>query len=130
MYRSVMLRDDVMEVSMLCTGYDKVLRLSHGDLVELNDSRGATVRVTRGTVWLTQEDDTQDVVLRAGDVWTIERQGLTLVEAQGSAQVCILGTGSDSIGARNRVAGFGERLRDWLQLPWKAARLERSVPYY
>jgi len=115
---------------MVCTGYDKVLKLSHGDLVELNDSRGTTVRVTQGTLWLTQEHDTQDVVLRAGDVWTIERQGLTLVEAQGSARVCVVGMGSRTLAARGRVAAFGERLRNWFRLSSNADRLERSVPYY
>ncbi|HEY2816716.1 MAG TPA: DUF2917 domain-containing protein [Casimicrobiaceae bacterium] len=115
---------------MPCTGYDKVLKLSHGELVELNDSRGTTVRVTQGTVWLTQEHDTQDVVLRTGDVWTIERQGLTLVEAQGSALVCVVGTGSEAITARNRMTDLGAQFRDWLRSPWSSRRLERPVPYY
>src|SRR5256885_7118434 len=68
------------ETAMLCNGYDKILELSHGDLAELSDARGTTVRVTKGTIWMTQEQDTQDIVLRAGDVWTVERQGLTLLE--------------------------------------------------
>jgi len=129
MYRTVMDSRKGKEPSMPCTGYDKVLKLSHGDLVELNDSRGTTLRVTQGTVWLTQEHDTQDVVLRTGDVWTIERQGLTLVEAQGSALVCVVGMGSETIRARNRVTEFGEQFRNWLRSPWKSG-LERSVPYY
>ena len=114
---------------MSCTGYDKVLELSHGDLVELIDSRGTTLRVTQGTVWLTQEHDTQDVVLRTGDAWTIERQGLTLVEAQGNALVCLVGTGSETVKARNRMTEFGAQLRSWFRLPWNSGRLERSVPY-
>jgi len=115
---------------MLCSGYDKVLTLAHGDLVDMNDSRGTTVRVTRGTIWLTQEHDTQDVVLRAGDVWTIERQGLTLIEAQGSAQVCVVGAGSRATAARNRDAGLGEWLRTRFRLPWSVGRRQRFVPYY
>src|SRR6059058_4109541 len=98
------------EASMLCNGYDKVLELAHGDLIELKDARGATVRVTQGTVWLTQEHDTQDVMLRTGDVWTVERQGLTLVEAQGEARVCIVGRVAQKIaaaGSEPRIAvGF------------------------
>ena len=115
---------------MPCTGYDKVVKMAHGDLVELNDSRGTTVRVTRGTVWLTQEHDTQDVVLRTGDVWTIERQGLTLVEAQGNALVCIVGMGSQTLKARNRMTAFGAQVRSWFRSLWNSRHLERSVPYY
>ena len=115
---------------MTCTGYDKVLKLSHGDLVDLPDARGTTVRVTRGTVWLTQEHDTQDIVLRTGDVWTIERQGLTLVEAQGNVLVCIVGLHAETVSARNRFAALGARLRSWFRLPWNAGRPQRSAPYY
>jgi len=113
---------------MLCNGYDKVFDLNHGDLVELQDSRGTTLRVTRGTVWITQEHDTQDIVLRAGDVWTVERQGLTLVEAQGDALVCMVGAHANVFQSRNRGSSLADRIRGWLE--WSAARKETSVPYY
>lgn len=79
---------------MLCTGYDRVLDLDHGDFVKLDDARGTTLRVTRGTLWLTQERDRHDIVLNEGDVWTVERDGLTLVEAQSNAVVCLVGRGA------------------------------------
>jgi len=56
---------------MACNGYDKVLDLGKGDLVELSDACGTTLRVTKGTLWVTQERDKRDIVLRAGDVWTV-----------------------------------------------------------
>ena len=63
---------------MQCAGYTKTLDLRHGDLVKLADARGTTLRVARGTLWVTQEHDRSDVVLNTGDVWTVERDGLTL----------------------------------------------------
>lgn len=48
----------------------------------LPDIRGTTLRVTRGAVWITQQNDTRDVVLGAGEMWTVERDGLTIVQAQ------------------------------------------------
>jgi len=113
---------------MLCNGYDKVLELSHGDLAELNDARGTTVRVTKGTFWMTQQQDTQDVVLRAGDVWTVERQGLTLLEAQGDALVCIVGAAVQVVRSQSGQATLGSRLRNWLESAWNSGRKE--VPYY
>ena len=113
---------------MLCNGYDEVLQLAHGELVELVDARGATVRVTKGTIWLTQQDDTQDVVLRPGDVWTIERQGLTILEAQSDALVCVLGTAVER--ARVARAGLRERLNSWLRSKWATPGPHRTTPYY
>lgn len=114
---------------MLCNGYDKVLRFAHGDLVELVDARGTTVRVTRGTIWLTQEDDTTDVVLRPGDVWTIERQGLTILEAQGDALVCMLGVAAQAASSRTARRGLRERLNRWLRSAWTLSG-RRTIPYY
>jgi hypothetical protein len=113
---------------MLCNGYDSVLTLAHGDLVELVDARGATVRVTKGTIWLTQEHDTQDIVLRAGDVWTIERQGLSLLEAQGDALVCVLGMTAQA--AASERPGLRERLNRWLRSAWTPPVPRQTIPYY
>ena len=54
------------------------------ELVRLDGARGTTLRVTRGTLWITLENDTRDIVLAAGDSYTIDRGGLTLIEAQES----------------------------------------------
>jgi hypothetical protein len=120
---------DEMEVSMLCNGYDKVLELTDGDLVELNDARGTTLRLTKGALWITQEHDKDDVVLRAGDVWTVERQGLTLLEAQGTTLLCVVGAVAAFAHSRSRRVSVADRLRDWFQ---SASRelVKRSVPYY
>ena len=73
---------------MLCAGYTKVWDLSSGELVRLDGARGTTLRVTRGTLWITLENDTRDIVLTAGDSYTIDRGGLTLIEAQERRQRC------------------------------------------
>ena len=57
---------------MACDGYTKVWDLTPGEIVGLDGARGTTLRVTRGTLWLTFERDSRDVVLAAGDVFTVE----------------------------------------------------------
>ena len=114
---------------MLCNGYDKVLELADGDLVELNDARGTTLRVTKGALWITQEHDKDDVVLRAGDVWTVERQGLTLMEAQGTTLLCVVGAAAASAQSRSRHVGIADQLRNWFQSASEEL-VKRSVPYY
>ena len=58
------------------------LSLGSGDLVNLDDARGTTIRVRRGQVWVTQDGDLADHVLDAGTSWAIERNGRTIVQAQ------------------------------------------------
>ena len=104
---------------MACDGYTKIWDLAPGELVQLDGARGTTLRVTRGTLWITLEDDVRDVVLVAGDTFTIDRGGLTLVEAQDTATVCVLARHVDEVrrraeqpglaSAHRRVARFGRR---------------------
>jgi hypothetical protein len=117
------------EVSMLCNGYDKVLELADGDLVEVHDGHGTTLRVTKGALWITQEHDRRDIVLRAGDVWTVERQGLTLLQAQGATVLCAVGTAALFARSRNRAVGIGDQLRNWFRSASERL-VNRSVPYY
>ncbi|HEV8500257.1 MAG TPA: DUF2917 domain-containing protein [Casimicrobiaceae bacterium] len=98
---------------MLCTGYTKAMDLDRGDLVRLDDARGTTLRVTRGTLWVTQEKEHNDVVLYAGDVWAVERNGVTLVEAQSSSALCLVGPGAEDSHLRLAHRG-GKRLRGLL----------------
>jgi hypothetical protein len=49
--------------------------------ISLKDAAGVAVEVVRGSVWLTMDGDRRDIVLPSGGVHTIERDGLTLVNA-------------------------------------------------
>ena len=114
---------------MICTGYTKVWDLAPGELVKLDGARGTTLRVTRGTLWITLEHDTRDVVLSAGDTFTIDRGGLTLVEAQGSATVCVLARHVDEVHVRAGGPTVAARVRDWLRSVGAANADRRWVPY-
>ncbi len=114
---------------MTCNGYDKVLDLGEGDLVELNDARGTTLRVTKGTLWITQERDRRDIVLRAGDVWTVERQGLTIIEAQGTATVCLVGIVAELAHSLSRRVRLSSRIKAWLGSVGEARFDRRWLPY-
>lgn len=114
---------------MLCRGYDDVVELESGELVELRDVRGATLRVTRGTLWVTQDRDVRDVVLRAGDVWTVERDGLTLAEAQGHATFCLLGGAARRVSRTGGVPTYLDRLAVWFEALARNRVGRRFVPY-
>ena len=76
----------------------------------LPTSEGTALAVTRGTLWVTQENDMHDVVLGPGDVWMVERDGLTIIEAQNDASFRALGRAFD----REWKAAHGK--------PWVVAR--------
>jgi hypothetical protein len=114
---------------MVCKGYDDVMELADRELVELKDVRGTTLRVTQGMLWVTQDQDVRDVVLRTGDVWTIERNGLTLVEAQGAATFCIVGGAGRRVVVRGPRPTLAQRLAAWLDMLGAKPPARRYVPY-
>jgi len=69
------------------------------------------------------------VVLTAGDVFTIDRGGLTLVEAQGNATVCVMGRPIDEAHVRAHQPALHERARGFLrQIGGDLGH--RFVPYF
>ena len=114
---------------MVCDGYTKVWDLVPDELVRLDGARGTTLRITRGSVWITLENDTRDVVLTAGDAFTIDRGGVTLVEAQGRSTVCVMGRPIDEVHVRKAQPALHERARGWLQSA-RARANQRFVPYF
>ena len=109
---------------------NRLIGLARGDVIELPDARGTTLRVGRGSVWITQEHDGRDVVLTAGDAWTVERDGLTLAEARGDTSLVLIGGNGGNAALRSPRPRWRERIAAWMRTA--IARLERPrfVPYY
>jgi hypothetical protein len=114
---------------MACDGYTKIWDLAPGELVQLDGARGTTLRVTRGTLWITLEDDVRDVVLAAGDTFTIDRGGLTLVEAQEKATVCVLARHVTELRRRGERPDLGASIVAWFRSIGAADRDHRYAPY-
>lgn len=108
----------------------KVWELSAGQIVELDDARGTQLRPTRGMLWVTMERDPRDIVLEAGDAFTVDRNGVTLVEAQGRTTVCVQAphVGGPHLAhvAEGWSARFWASLHRWYR---SASSRRRFVPY-
>ena len=50
-------------------------------MMALTNAEGAEVKVLTGQLWLTMDGDQRDIFLAPGDVHSIERGGLTLINA-------------------------------------------------
>lgn len=108
---------------------NRLLSLVDGDLVELRDARGATLRVDHGSVWVTQERGRHDIVLRAGDAWTIERGGVTVAEARGDTALRVAGNDPAGTTVRTRRIRWQERVSAWLATRLDLYMSQRWLPY-
>jgi len=63
------------------------LRLARGQTLKVRNGLGSTVCVGEGTVWLTEENRSQDVVLERGRCYQLSQRGVAVVQALGDASV-------------------------------------------
>ena len=59
--------------------------LKRGQLQRVQDAQGSLVLCLSGSLWLTQEGDTRDIVLEAGDEARIDHDGLSILSALSDA---------------------------------------------
>lgn len=63
--------------------------LQRGRFLRVLDGAGSTVTAQAGAVWITEQDNPRDVVLRAGQSMKLGRSGLALIEAFTNASVSL-----------------------------------------
>lgn len=68
-------------------GDDYRITLRPDRLLRLRDGRDVVVGVDTGTVWLTQDGDVRDIILRAGESFRVDRGGTVLLQALEDAAV-------------------------------------------
>ena len=66
---------------------NSTLSLPRDGLVALRDAEGTRVTCVSGALWITEEDRERDVILEAGQTFTIGRPGPTLVMALSPASL-------------------------------------------
>lgn len=114
---------------MVASDTSRRLALASGDLVNLDNARGTTVRVGRGQVWLTQYGDPVDHVLDAGDSWAVERNGRTILQAQNATIVDLTGPGAAAAVIPVAHAPAPQQVADWLSRAANDWLDRRWMPY-
>ena len=89
----------LQEYTMNMTEMHTKHRLERYGAVALRDARGSTVTSISGTLWLTMEGDSRDIVVNPGASFVVERDGLTIVAAHQASVVDVAGA------ANARLAG-------------------------
>jgi len=112
---------------------NSALLLDRWQTVELVDAAGTTATLDRGCVWITMDGDRRDVVLGAGQSFTVDRNGKTLLHAEVPSTLRIAPAPVHN--ALTALAGFiggaWERARASIDA-WATRSLDvpRKVPYY
>jgi hypothetical protein len=94
------------------------LCLKANQIVKVRDGLGHSIVCERGTVWLTQDGDPRDVILRAGEAYTLDRPGPALLQALAPGAISIV-----QAEGHTRTAG----LAAFLKSPVLGARLARGA---
>jgi hypothetical protein len=88
----------------------QTLRLQPGCALALDAASGTRVLCIDGLLWLTQDGETDDLVLSASHSWTARRRGRIVVQALRSRAACAIEPSDEAFTVGARLAG---RARAW-----------------
>ncbi len=86
--------------------------LSKRQTLSLRDGAGVRIEARCGAVWVTQDHDVRDIVLRAGESFTLDARGQAIVQALEPARIRL--TPAVTAAARVRRRGWIEQVGDAL----------------
>ena len=61
------------------------VRLGPNQTLKVVDGKGSTVSAIEGSVWITEENQPNDIVLAAGDSYRFRQSGVALVNSLGGS---------------------------------------------
>lgn len=66
-----------------------VIELEPQTVLPFHDASGAKIACLEGVLWITQEDDRNDIVLEAGQSLILDKEGEALVQALHGARIAV-----------------------------------------
>lgn len=72
-----------MQIVMACP----IIKLAPAQTLRIRDGAGLRIACLRGAIWLTQEGDARDIFLDAQEQFTLDRPGLTLIQASHATEI-------------------------------------------
>jgi hypothetical protein len=108
--------NSLREYTMKMTRVHTKHKLERYGALALREGRGSVVTCISGTIWLTMEGDTRDVVLEPGASFVVDRRGLTILAAHEASVVDVCVT--------NRAPRWWTRVVDFLDRNYGPAALK------
>lgn len=81
------------------------VHLAREGLLAIRDGRATRVVCESGSLWITQEGDSRDSIISAGESFTIRYQGLTILTALEPSQLTVVEPAPAMAAARSARAG-------------------------
>jgi hypothetical protein len=81
------------------------------EVLDIRNGQGLVVRCLCGSLWITQDGDTDDVVLKAGECFVLDRRGLALVSAPIGPATVVVEKASRGAPCAGRRFAAPDRLR-------------------
>lgn len=78
-----------MQADIMFNPTDCEIKLQRDQHMRLSDAQGWKIKAVDGTVWITQEGDSRDIVLRNGESFVFDRAGKVLLSALDRAVLCV-----------------------------------------
>jgi len=69
---------------------DAIVRLNPDNNFQMRDARGACIHVHWGDLWITQEGDLKDHIVKTGESFAISKSGTTFLTAMNEAGVSVM----------------------------------------
>jgi hypothetical protein len=106
------------------------LDLASGNLVRIEDGRGMLVRVTRGSVWITEEGDQRDRLVGPGGQFRVVSSGVTLISAVSRSSIALSSPYEHGFARRIDLvrANLLARMRARLMKRWKGLYVPGARP--
>lgn len=95
------------------------LEMRRGDTLRLEDAHGATISCANGSVWVTRDGDSRDMILSAGQKARIDGPGMVVVQAFETSYVAV---------AANALSLSREARLRAIRAGAQRARMEPSAP--
>lgn len=119
--------------------------LARGSFVRIEDGRGIALHVREGELWITQEGDARDYLVRSGKAFEVQRNGLVVayvtrrasltltapVAAHYARRISMALPGASPCEIYDRARDTGgtfQALRHWLTRLWTNAYARHSIP--
>jgi len=99
--------------------------LTAGSMLRVCDGKGRAIVVFEGQVWITQDADQRDFVLGRGESFSVDHQGLTLVEALRDSKLLLVDAQPDAAPAPDSYALYRQARE--LRAAVLAAMVRRGV---
>ena len=69
---------------------DAIVRLNPDNNFQVHDARGSCIHVHWGDLWITQEGDQKDHIVKSGESFAISNSGMTFLTAMNDAGVSVM----------------------------------------